>query len=59
MQRQGALFTVQSMRGPGHSFCMFVFGAGGGDRYQNVEVRICVFIWDNVSESWKSTPVHP
>ena len=52
-------YSQWSMKGPGHSFCMFVFGAGSGDRYQNVELRICVFICDNVSESWKSTHVHP
>lgn len=49
VQLQGALFTLQSMRGRGHSFCVFVFGGVGGTRYQKVELRICVFICDNVS----------
>lgn len=49
VQLQGALFTGQSMRGPGRSFCVFVFGGVGGTRYQKVELRICVFICDNVS----------
>lgn len=26
VQLQGVLFTLQSMRGSGHSFCVFVFG---------------------------------